>query len=103
MADEMMPVPVEGWAQESRLGHPSGINEDERLEALLEAQRAVQRRRAVFQIVALSVGALCIMCGITALWGWPWAVLAFGMMSIIMGVLVDVDLSTRGKTRELGR
>lgn len=103
MADVPDPVPVEGWARERPLGHFSGSVEDideiiERHNAQEAAQSAAERRRAVVAVLLLAVGAVALLVSVTALLSWPWALLVFGMMTIIMGVMIGMgDSSTISK------
>lgn len=94
MADVPEPKPVEGWAQERRLGRfdMEAIQElAERQEAARQAEIAARRLRAIVSAVLLVLGALALLVGVTALLGWPWALLVFGMMCIIVSVMIGME------------
>lgn len=103
MADEMMPVPVEGRASMRRLGVFEGVDEPEHTDDEIDALASAQRARALTQVILLGVGALCITIGVTALWGWPWGLLMFGTMTIAVGVLLDVGNFRAGENVTRGK
>lgn len=103
MADTPSPTPAEGHATVPRLGYFGGTNEPEPEEALIVAQIDAQRRRAVFQLVTLLLGVGSLVGGITALAGWPWGLITFGILCVVISVLVSVDFSRSNDDKVRGQ
>lgn len=102
MADVPKPTPVEGWARERRLGRfdIEALQEAaERQQAAVQAQIAMRRTRALTALILLSLGAVALLVGVTALLGWPWALLVFGMMCIIVSLMIGME-RTPTETKE---
>ena len=94
MADTPAPKPVEGWAQERRLGRfdMEALQEAvERQEAARQAEIDMRRMRSIVVLILLSVGTVALLVGVTALLGWPWALLVFGMMCLIVSVMIGME------------
>lgn len=103
MADVPAPKPVEGWAQERRLGV---FGPD--LEAALERQRereaaqaSAQRQKSLVAALMLLVGMVAIIVSVTAILGWAWGTGVGGMMILIMGYMLGRDDS--GTNNERGQ
>lgn len=97
MADVPEPKPVEGWAQERRLGQFDVAALDEMVERARireEAQAAARRQRALAAALMLLVGALAVIIAVTAILGWAWGTGVGGMMMLIMGYMLGRDESS---------
>ena len=59
----------------------------------------MRRTRALTALILLSLGAVALLVGVTALLGWPWALLVFGMMCIIVSLMIGME-RTPTETKE---
>lgn len=103
MADVPTPKPVEGWAQERRLG-VFGPDLEKALEHQREREAAVasaQRQKALVAALMLFVGMVAIIVSVTAILGWAWGTGVGGMMILIVGYMLGRDDS--GTNNERGQ
>lgn len=89
MADVPDPVPVDGYAYKRPLGHfgktdETLIAEDDSV----ASERSPGFYRALLALVLIVCGVLSITTGVTALLGWPWGVIVFGILCLLVGVLL---------------
>lgn len=63
----------------------------ERWEAEQQAQRAERRTRSLTALILLLAGAVALLVAVTALLSWPWSLLVFGMMCIIVSFMIGMD------------
>lgn len=94
MADVPDPVPTDGWANVRRLGRFGPPDSTQTAESDSDAlQLNPGYVRDVVALVLIVVSMASITTGVTALLGWAWGAIVFGMMCAVIGVLLGITSS----------
>lgn len=94
MADVPDPIPVDGYAYKRPLGQFGKQIDDQSVQDDSEPPRLNPAfLRDLIGLVLILLAVAAITTGVTALLGWAWGLIVFGMMCAVIGVLLGITSS----------
>lgn len=94
MADVPDPIPVDGYAYKRPLGQFGKTIDDQTVQEDSEpSQLNPAFLRDVIALALIMLAIAAITTGVTALLGWAWGLIVFGMMCAVIGVLLGITSS----------
>ena len=91
---------TEGRATVRRLGRFGTPMEEMTPTDVLDAQARAQKLRGITALIFLLVGIAAITGAVTAILGWPWGLLIFGIMSGVIGIALGYERPVKSNDKE---